>query len=132
MNIPKPLIAMTDVILVMERAEVDGRPARRVSDATEVKGFEARKNEILTEEVFHWNPKFDKFASSGKSALVEKHMKKTSLTDEDMEHELKARKIVLEWMVEQGIRRRNEVAKVIREYYTNPNRVFQKARVGLK
>ena len=132
MNIPKPLIAMTDVILVMERTEVDGRPARRVSDATEVKGFEARNKEVLTEEVFHWNPKFDKFATSGNSALLEKHMKKTSLTDEDIKRELKARKIVLEWMVKQGIRRHNEVAKVIREYNANPNRVFQKARVGLK
>jgi len=86
----------------------------------------------LPEEVFHWNPKFDKFASSGNSSLLEKHMKKTGLTDEDIKHELKARKIVLEWMVKQGIRRHNEVAKVVREYYANPNRVFQKARVGLK
>jgi len=132
MNIPKPLIAMTNVILVMERTEVDGKPARRVSAATEVKGFEARNNAILTEEVFHWNPKFPKFASSGNSSLLEKHMKKTGLTDEDIKHELKARKIVLEWMVKQGIRRHNEVAKVVREYYANPNRVFQKARVGLK
>jgi flagellar protein FlaI len=132
MNIPKPLIAMTNVILVMERTEVDGKPARRVSNATEVKGFEARKNEVLTEEVFHWKPKFDKFASSGNSALLEKHMKKTSLTDEDIKRELKARKTVLEWMVKQGIRCHNEVAKVIREYYANPNRIFQKARVGLK
>jgi hypothetical protein len=59
-------------------------------------------------------------------------MKKTSLTDEDIKRELKARKIVLEWMVKQGIRRHNEVAKVIREYCANPNRAFQKARVGLK
>ena len=31
-----------------------------------------------------------------------------------------------------GIRGYGEVANVIREYYANPNRVFQKARVGLK
>jgi flagellar protein FlaI len=132
MNIPKPLIAMTDVILIMERTEVDKKPARRVSDATEVKGFEARSNEVLIEEVFHWNPKFPKFISSGDSVLLEKHMKKTGLTEEDIKHELKARKMVLEWMVKQGIRHHNEVAKVIREYYANPNRVFQKTRVGLK
>ena len=132
MNIPKPLIAMTDVILVMERTEVDGKPARRVINATEVKGFEARNNQILTEEVFYWNPKFDRFATSGNSTLLEKHIKKTSLTEEDIKCELKTRKTVLEWMVKQGIRHHNEVAKVLREYYANPNRVFQKARVGLK
>jgi hypothetical protein len=35
-------------------------------------------------------------------------------------------------MVQQGIHRHGEVANVIREYYANPNRIFQKARVGLK
>ena len=132
MNIPKSLIAMTDVILVMERTEVKGKPARRVSVATEVKGLETKTNEILTEEVFRWNPKFDKFVSSGNSALLERHMKKMGLTKEDRKRELKSRKTVLEWMVQQGIRHHVDVAKVIREYYANPNRVFQKARVGLK
>jgi flagellar protein FlaI len=132
MNIPKPLIAMTNVIMVMERTEVNGKPARRVSAAAEVKELETKTKEILTEEVFRWNPKFDKFAFSGHSALLEKNMKKTGLTEEDIKRELTYRKTVLEWMVQQGIRRHSEVANVIREYYANPNRVFQKARVGLK
>ena len=132
MNIPKPLIAMTNVILVMERTEVNGKPARRVKVAAEVKEFETKTKEILTEEVFRWNPKFDKFTFLGHSALLEKHMKKMGLTEEDIERELKYRKTVLEWMVQQGIRRHGDVAQVIREYYINPSRVFQKVRVGLK
>jgi flagellar protein FlaI len=132
MNIPKPLIAMINVILVMERTEVNGKPARRVSVATEVKGFNIKTDEILIEEVFRWNPKFDKFASSGSSFLLEKNMKKLGLAEADIKHELLSRKTVLEWMTQQGIRRHSDVAKVIREYYANPNRVFQKARVGLK
>jgi flagellar protein FlaI len=132
MNIPRSLIAMINVILVMERTEVKGKPARRVSVGTEVRGFDMKTNEVLIEEVFRWNPKFDKFATSGNSPLLEKLMKKMSLTEEDIRRELKARKIVLEWMVKQGIRHYSEVAQVIREYYANPNRVFQKARVGLK
>jgi flagellar protein FlaI len=131
MNIPKPLIAMTNVILVMERTEVKGKPARRVRTASEVKGYDAKASEILTEEVFRWNPKNDKF-TSGKSALLEKHMRKTGLSEEEMQRELNYRKTVLDWMVQKGIRRHTDVANVIREYYTNPNRVFQKARVGLK
>ena len=132
MNIPKPLIAMTNVILVMERTEVNGKPARRVRTASELKGFDPKTGEILTEEVFKWNPKFDKFSSSGDSALLEKHMDKMGLNEEDIKREFKARKTVLEWMVKQGIRHQRDVAKVIREYYANPSRVYQKARVGLK
>jgi flagellar protein FlaI len=132
MNIPKPLIAMTNVVLVMERTEVKGKPARRVRTAAELKGIDPKAGEIITEDVFRWNPKFDKFSSSGDSALLEKHMKKMGLTEEDVKREFKARKTVLEWMVKQGIRHQDEVAKVIRAYYANPNRVYQKARVGLK
>ena len=132
MKIPKPLIAMTNVIMVMERTEVNGKPARRVSVAAEIKPFETKINEVLSEEVFRWNPKFDTFAFLGNSALLEKHMKKTGLTEEDVKRELQYRKTVLDWMVQQGIRRHGDVANIIREYYANPNRMFQKARVGLK
>jgi flagellar protein FlaI len=132
MKIPKPLIAMTNVILVMERTEVNGKPARRVSVAAEIKQFDTKTKEILTGDVFQWNPRFDKFAFLGNSALLEKHMKKNGLTEEDLKRELLSRKTVLDWMVQQGIRRHGEVANIIREYFANPNRIYQKARVGLK
>jgi hypothetical protein len=54
------------------------------------------------------------------------------LDPEQINREIRYRKAVLEWMVQQGIRRHSDVAQVIREYYANPNRVFQKAKVGLK
>jgi flagellar protein FlaI len=132
MNIPKPLIAMTNVILVMERTEINGKPARRVKVATEIKEFVIKTREILTEEVFRWDPKCDIFTFSGHSTLLEKNMQKTGLMEEGIRRELQYRKTVLEWMVQQGIRRHSDVSKVIREYYANPTRIFQKARVGLK
>jgi flagellar protein FlaI len=54
------------------------------------------------------------------------------ITEEDIKRELQQREAVLNWMVQQGIRRHREVGNVIREYYANPSRIFQKARVGLK
>ena len=132
MKIPKPLIAMTNVIMVMERTEVNGKPARRASVTSEIKPYDSKIGEISIEEVFRWNPKFDRFSLVGKSAFLDKHMKKNGLTEDDVKRELQCRKTVLDWMVQQGIRRHGEVAKIIREYYANPNRVFQKARMGLK
>jgi flagellar protein FlaI len=132
MNIPKPLIATTNVIMVMARTETEGKPARRVSITTEITEFEPKKKAILTEEVFHWNPREDKFVFSGHSSILEKQLKKLDIDEEKIELELKRRKIVLQWMVREGIRRYTDVANVIREYYANSNRVIQKARVGLK
>jgi flagellar protein FlaI len=132
MKIPKPLIAMTNVIMVMERTEVNGKPARRASVTSEIKPYNSKFGEISIEEVFRWNPKFDKFSFMSNGSLLEKHMKKNGLTEDDIKRELNYRKTVLDWLVQQGIRRHGDVANVIREYYANPKRVFQKARVGLK
>jgi flagellar protein FlaI len=132
MNIPKPLIAMTNVIMVMERTEIDGKPVRRVNNTTEVLGLDPKLGNIATDEVFHWNPKFDRFSCSNHSTLLEKHVKKLETSDEEVKRELSRRQTVLDWMTSKCIRHYTEVATVIREYYANPDRVFQKARVGLK
>jgi len=132
MNIPKPLIAMTDVIMVMTRTEMEEKPARRVNTATEIAELDPKTKNILTQEVFRWNPREDKFVFLGNSTILEENMKKLGINEEGIRRELHRRKTVLEWMVRKGVRRHNDVANIIREYYANPNRVFQKARVGHK
>jgi flagellar protein FlaI len=132
MNIPPSLVAMADVIMVMTRTEIEGRPARKASTTAEVTGLSAKKKDILTQEIFRWNPREDSFTFSGHSAILERHMKKMDISEEGVNSEVHHRKTVLEWMAQKGIRRYTDVANVIREYYANPNRVFQKARVGLK
>ncbi len=132
MNIPKPLVAMTSVVMVMSRTEVDGRPARRVNTTTEVLGYDAEKGNIKTEEISAWIPKFDKFSSLKKSVLLERRIAKLGISEEDVKRELYRRQTVLDWMAREGVRRHTEVANVIREYYANSERVFQKARVGLR
>jgi hypothetical protein len=59
-------------------------------------------------------------------------MRKLEIDIEEVKRELSRRQTVLDWMTSKCIRRYTEVATVIREYYANPDRVFQKARVGLK
>jgi flagellar protein FlaI len=59
-------------------------------------------------------------------------VKKLGVNEEEVNRELNRRQTVLDWMTSRGIRRYTEVANVIREYYANPDRVYQKARVGLK
>ncbi|MCK4313161.1 type IV secretory pathway protein, partial [Candidatus Bathyarchaeota archaeon] len=99
---------------------------------TEVLALDQETKGIPTEEVFSWNPRKDRFIFSGHSSLLKSHMKKSGFTEQKIKRELHRRKIVLEWMVHKGIRRYTDVANVIRDYYANPKRVYQKARVGLK
>jgi flagellar protein FlaI len=132
MNIPKPLVSMIDVVMVIARTEKEGKPARRATTTTEVLELDTKTKSIPTEEVFSWNPREDKFIFSGHSSLLERHIKKLGVAKGKVKRELNRRKTVLEWMVHKGIRRYTDVANAIREYYANPKRVYQKAKVGLK
>jgi flagellar protein FlaI len=130
MNIPKPLLAMIDVVTIQARAEIAGKPARRTTTVTEVGSFDHVTKDLATSEVFSWNARNDEFLFSGGSQLLEKYLETTGLEKDEVFAELNKRKAVLEWMVKQGIRNYTEVAGVIREYYSNPSRIYRKARMN--
>jgi flagellar protein FlaI len=132
MNIPRQMLTMIDYIVVQSRVEIGDRPARRVRTVTEVVGLDPKTKEIETNEVYGWDAKTDTFYCSGRSFILEKIREKKGVDKEEVQKELYQRKIVLEWMVKNNIRRYTEVANVIREYYADPIRVFRKARLRIK
>jgi flagellar protein FlaI len=131
MNIPRPLLTMINAIPVQLRTEVNGKPARRTRSVTEIVGLDPKTKELLTHEVYRWDARSDSFIFSGRSYLLEEKMKRKGFTEKEVQDELFQRKIVLDWMVREGIRKYNEVVSVIRDYYADPTRVFRKARLGI-
>jgi flagellar protein FlaI len=131
MNIPRSLLSMLDIILVQGRTEIGGRPARRALTVAEMVGLDQRTKELLTNDLFHWKPGVDSFSYSGRSYVLERITKKLNITSQEAQSELQKRKIVLEWMVKNKIRKYTDVAGLIREYYADPMRVYHKARVGV-
>ena len=87
--------------------------------------------EIITNEVFRWDPATDDFIFSGKSYVLEKIMVKINYSQDEMRRELRTRKRILEWMVLNDIRKSDQVSQIITEYYVRPNEIL--ARVdGLR
>lgn len=132
MNIPKSLLAMMDTMMVMLRTEIDGRPARRVLVIEEIMGFDSKTGGLQTNEVYRWNSKNDNFLYSGHSCILDRKRVNLGVSEEGVEKELLRRKTVLKWMVKNKIRRYTDVARVIREYYADPDRMYRKARVGAR
>jgi len=131
MNIPRPLLTMIDAVLVQGRTEVSGKPARRSLSVTEIVGLDPRTKDILTNQVYKWDARSDSFSYSGRSYVLQRAMEKTGLKEPEVQADLQRRKMVLEWMVKNKIRRYTDVAGLIREYYADPTRVYRKARVGV-
>jgi flagellar protein FlaI len=130
MNIPRSLLGMIDIILVQGRNEIQNKPARRALSITEMVGSDPKTKDLLTNEVYRWNSGNDFFQYLGRSYVLERIMKKLNATAQDVQSELQRRRMVLEWMAKNKIRKYTDVAGVIREYYADPMRVYHKARVG--
>lgn len=131
MNVPRMLITAMNVVTVQATVKVHDRPARRTVQVTELVGLDPGTNEIITNEVFRWNPKQDTFEYSGRSYMLDRIRERKGYSPEYVKEELEHRKVILEWMVKNNIRRYKEVAKIIREYYSNPKKLYEQARLGL-
>jgi len=66
----------------------------------------------------------------GRSHVLKRILEKNGRTWEEVEKELQRRQTVLDWMVRKKVRKHTDVAKIIREYYANSDRIFRKARMG--
>ena len=127
MNIPRTLIAGIDIILVQKRVELNGKPVRKTVATSEIVGLDPRSGEILTNEVYRWNPAQDTFDFTGRSYILEKVAEKTGVTPEEASEEIQRRAKVIQWLVKKNIRNYKEVSNIIRSYLENPEPVLKEA-----
>jgi flagellar protein FlaI len=124
MNIPRTLIAGIDIILVLKRMDIAGKPCRKTVSTSEIVGLDPRSGEILTNEVYRYNAAEDNFDYTGRSYIMEKIAERTGLTPEQASEEIERRKKVIEWMVKKQIRDYKDVSNIIRSYLENPKPIL--------
>ena len=127
MKIPRTLIAGIDIILVQKRVEFNGKPARKTIAASEIVGLDPRSGEILTNEVYKWNPAEDTFNFTGRSYIIERIAEKKGISTEEAYEEIERRANVIEWMAKRDIRNYKEVSDIIRSYYEDPESILEEA-----
>jgi flagellar protein FlaI len=131
MNIPQTLLPTLNVIAMQKRVNIEDVTLRKLTNVVEVIDLDPVSKEILTNEVFRWDPLKDNFEYSGRSTVLDKIMESQGIKEKEMKEELDRRKLVLDWMGKNKIRRYDEVGAVIREYYSNPEKLANKAKLGL-
>ena len=67
-----------------------------------------------------------------KSIIIDTITERFGMSIEDIELELKRRRSLLEWLVKEDIRRYDAVGRMIREYYADPERLYQKVHRELE
>ena len=129
-NIPRIMLQALDIVCIQVISRIKNKRARRVKQIIEIIDIDPSTKEILTNEVFRWDPVEDKFIYSGKSYILERIRAEKDKSREEMTNEIKNRAKLLEWMNKNNIREFKKVATLISQYFENPERTMAKIKVN--
>ena len=127
-NIPRVMLQSLDVVALNVITRVNNKRARRCKQVIEIIDIDPNTKEILTNEVFRWDPVEDKFVYSGKSYVLERIRAEKDYSRDSMTKEIKDRMKIIEYMNDRNIRGFREVAQLVSRYLDNPKEVMSKIK----
>jgi len=125
-NIPRIMIQHLDIVSVQAQMRENDKRVRRCKTISEIVGLDPRTGELLTNDVFLWNPERREFEYSGKSFVLEEIKTQRGWSDDELKEELRRRYKIIEWMRKGGIKNYRDVAKVIVGYYRAPEKILRR------
>jgi flagellar protein FlaI len=127
-EIPRIMLQTLDIVIIQVISRVKNKRARRCKQIIEIIDIDPTTKEILTNEVFRWDPIEDKFVYSGKSYVLERIRAEKDNSREGMINEIKNRTTLLDWMNKNNIREFKKVGTIVAQYVDNPSEVMKKLR----
>jgi flagellar protein FlaI len=109
----------------MVHAKEKGKSARRIKSVDEIISIDHETLKPNTFRSVEWNPADDTFKFNKDSYLLKKIANNRGIAIEEVHEEIARRKLVLEWMLKNGIKDFIEVRKIINEYYKNPEKLME-------
>ncbi|MCI4341016.1 MAG: type II/IV secretion system ATPase subunit [Thermoplasmata archaeon] len=120
MNIPRVLFQALDPVAFPAQVAVNGSRVRRVSAITEVLEVDPTTSELLTNEVYRWQPETDTFGFLGRSFVFDKIAKATGRSSEAFTIEGRRKERYLELMDAANLSYFRDVSRAIAAYYIDP------------
>lgn len=126
MSVPRIMIPALDIIIMQVRYHSRKKGTiRRITEIAEVSGIEAES--VQLNKLYKYDPAKDELVPTGvPSRFMNILSQHTGLTLSELEIEKEKRKIVLEWMVEKGVRSVHDVGEYIRQFYIDPEELLKR------
>ena len=131
-NIPRVMLQSLDVVSLHITTKVKNKRTRRCKQIIEIIDIDPTTKEILTNEVFRWDPVEDTFYFSGKSYVLERIRAEKDMSRDQITEEIKSRKRIIEIMNENNIREFKGVARIISRYLDDPANTLKMMDKGAK
>lgn len=134
MDIPPMMLPLMNSLIQIRRVMLKDRVARRVESITEIIDINPETKDPIVVNRFQWNAENDTFDYKEPKPKEKSAFKVISQINqvpvETLNKELDRRETILKWMVGIGVKDYSEVANIIRNYYHNPEDVYNVARLG--
>jgi flagellar protein FlaI len=118
-NIPRIMLQSLDIVCLQTISRVKDKRARRCKQIIEIIDIDPTTKELLTNEVFRWDPVNDTFQYSGKSYVLDQIRTRNNMDHSSLTNELQQRSKILEWMLENNVTKFEDVATSTARYYEN-------------
>jgi len=123
-NVSKTLFTALDLVSIQTQTRVDGSKVRRNKSLTEINEYSAENDEINVRDVYEWRAETDEYIQMGNSNTLETIKFDRGWTQEKLDEELFKRKVVLAYLIEQGINSYTEVAATIQAFINDPDTIL--------
>ena len=130
MNIPHTQVENLNAISIVRRLVVNNVSLRRTVSVSEMVGWDRKKNDFELKEVFRWDTEKDVYNRVGQSHLLEQIATQWGYSMKEIDQELEKRKVILDYMVLKHIRSYEDVSKLVLDYFSEPEKVYRKAKVS--
>jgi archaeal flagellar protein FlaI len=120
MNIPRVLFQALDAVAFPAQVVVNQSRVRRVTGVTEILEVDAVTNELLTNEIFRWEPTSDSFTYMGRSFVLEHIGERTGKDIDALTAEMRRKETYLKLMDQLNLTYYRDVSQAIASYYVDP------------
>ncbi|KAA0003664.1 MAG: secretion system protein E [Thermoplasmata archaeon] len=127
-NIPRIQLQALDIVVIQGLMRIGRKRVRRIKEIVEVVGLDPTTDDILTNEVFRWNPRKDNFEYFGKGRVMDRIAEYRNWTDKELNEEFNNRVEVIKWMIKNKVEHYVDVGNIIAAYYKDPEKVLERIR----
>lgn len=131
MNVPELILPLMNVMIQIRRMKIGDRVVRRVDKVSELLG-NMPNGQPQIQSRFKWDSYSDDYVYLQPTGMENDTFKQISemfhVPEEKLYSEMKRREVILDWMSKMTEKSTSKVSEIVRNYYSDPNEVFNMAR----
>jgi len=123
-NVSKTMFTALDLVSIQTQTRVGGHKVRRNRNITEINHYDAENDEINVQDVYQWQAETYEFLKMGDSNTLDEIKFDRGWGQEKLEEELFKRRVILAYLIKNGLNEYAEVAATAQAFINDPDTIL--------